>query len=80
MAQVRQIHEGENPPLHSSWVLVEANGPVWVINSATYADDTVPGDPIGPFHVLGDAVRAASELARTKGIETVYVRGSTKQI
>jgi hypothetical protein len=74
MTDVRQILEGENPPTESSWILVEAEGPVWVINSATYLDDTVPSDPLGPFHTRGDAIKAADDLARNKGIDTVYVR------
>ncbi|GLS17168.1 hypothetical protein GCM10007874_01830 [Labrys miyagiensis] len=76
MTDIRELHEGENPSAQNSWILVEEDGPVWVVNSATYADDTVPSDPLGPFHVRTDAVKAASELARSKGIEIVYVRGT----
>ncbi|WP_413990657.1 hypothetical protein ACMDCR_00415 [Labrys okinawensis] len=76
MTDVRELHEGEYPPTRGSWLLIEEDGPVWVVNSAAYADDNLPSDPLGPFHVLGDAVKAASDLARIKGIDTVYVRGT----
>jgi hypothetical protein len=74
MTQVRQILEGENPPTQGSWVLVEEDGPVWVVNSAVAFDDNVPSDPLGPFHTRNDAVKAADRLAEEKGIAIVYVR------
>jgi len=76
MVDVRQLREGENPPTGSSWILIESDGPVWIVNSATFVGDEVPSDPLGPFHTLRDAVNGAVDLAAAAGIETVYVRGA----
>lgn len=75
MTTVRFLREDESPPTESHWVLIELTGPVWVVNSATYSEDVVPSDPIGPFHTRGDAVKAATNLAQEVGIDVVYVRG-----
>jgi hypothetical protein len=74
MTEVRYLRADENLPTQSDWILIEASGPVWVVNSATFSDDNVPSDPIGPFHTRNEALEAAADLARTLGIETVYVR------
>jgi hypothetical protein len=75
MAQVQYLREDESPPTDTNWILIESSGPIWAVNSASHSDDEITSDPIGPFHTRGDAVRAATDLARVKGIEMVYVRG-----
>ncbi len=76
MIDVRELRQGENPPAQGRWILVEQEGPVWVVNSASPAGDTVFSDPLGPFHTLSDAVGAALDLAKSAGFEVVYTRGA----
>ena len=80
LTTVTSLREDESPPTQSNWVLIELTGPVWVVNSATYTDDVVPSDPIGPFHTRGDAVKAATDLAQEVGIDVVYVRGPLSEL
>ncbi len=76
VARVQYLRENESPPTEYDWIMIEPADFVWVVNSASLSDHDVPSIPIGPFHTRGEAVEAATDFARAKGIEVVYVRGT----